>query len=112
MDGDMSFKIYAILGAVIALLLCAIKFQSWQVDRLEAEISEQKTQIEALKEQNEQKNKQMEQISQAAQQKEEISKSVAQIRRDLRAKKGGRDGISSELNASANFVLERLRERP
>ena len=39
----MSFKIYAILGAVIALLLCAIKFQSWQVDRLEAEVSEQDT---------------------------------------------------------------------
>lgn len=112
MGDDMSFKIYAILGAIIALLLCAIKFQSWQADRLEAEISEQKTQIEALKEQSEQKDKQMEQISQAAQQKEEISKSVAQIRRDLRAKKGGKDEISSELNTSANFVLERLRERP
>ena len=112
MDGDMNFKFYAILGAVIVLLLCAIKFQSWQANRLEAQISEQKTQIKALKEQNEQKNKQMEQILQAAQQKEEISKSVAQIRRDLRAKKGGRDEISSELNASANFVLERLRERP
>lgn len=112
MDGNMSFKIYAILGAAIALLLCTIKFQSWQVDRLETEISEQKAQIEALKEQSEQKDKQMEQLSQAAQQKEEISKSVAQIRRDLRAKKGGRDEISSELNASANFVLERLRERP
>lgn len=108
----MSFKIYAILGAVIALLLCAIKFQSWQADKLESQILEQKAQIEALKEQAEQKDKQMAQISQAAEQKEEISKSVAQIRRDLRAKKGGRDEISSELNASANFVLERLRERP
>lgn len=106
------FKIYMIFAAVIALLIGALKFQSWQASKLEAEILAQKAQIEALKEQVGQKDKQMEQISQVAQQKEEISKSVAQIRRDLRAKKGGRDEISGELNASANFVLERLRERP
>lgn len=108
----MNFKAYAILGTVIVLLLGALKFEMWQADKLGAEISDQKARIESLKAQSEQKDKQMEQISQAAQQKEEISKSVAQIRRDLRAKKGGRDEISSELNASANFVLERLRERP
>ncbi|WP_297945503.1 hypothetical protein [uncultured Campylobacter sp.] len=110
----MSFKIYAILGAVIALLLGALKFQSWQASKLEAEILAQKAQIEALKQQVGQRDKQMEQISQAAQQKDALSKDLAQIKRQiaLKARKGGGDEISSELNASANFVLERLRERP
>ncbi|WP_297949446.1 hypothetical protein [uncultured Campylobacter sp.] len=108
------FKIYMIFAAVIALLIGALKFQSWQASKLEAEILAQKAQIEALKQQGEQKDKQMEQISQAAQQKDALSKDLAQIKRQIasKAKKGGKDEISGELNASANFVLERLRERP
>ena len=114
MDGAMNFKAYAILGAVIVLLLGALKFEMWQADKLGAEISDQKARIEGLKAQNEQKDKQMEQISQAAQQKDALSKDLTQIKRQIasKAKKGGKDEISGELNASANFVLERLRERP